>query len=98
THIYTIYINDSLPILSILVDEKGKYIEESLFVPHLHLLVHQIQNKKDIDYINFIEDYQEGIEYLENKAIEHLSDGISYDSLLKLDRKSTRLNSSHVSI
>src|SRR5699024_991523 len=76
--------------ISILVDEKGKYIEESLFVPHLHLLVNQIQNKKDIEYINFIEDYQEGIEYLENKAIEHLSDGISYDSLLKFQKSSYR--------
>ena len=66
------------------VNESGKYIEDSLFIPHLQLIINDIKTKQSIQYNTFIERYHEARSRVEEAASSVFSDNVSPDGIQKL--------------
>lgn len=65
------------------VNELGAYIEDSVFVPHVQLIINDIEIKNKVQYHDFIERYDDARSRFEEEVNVILSDGINDKSLQK---------------
>jgi hypothetical protein len=66
------------------VNEKGEYVKESLFIPHLQLIIHDIETKQSIDYKSFIARYDEAKKRVEEAAGSIFSNGVHLNRIQEL--------------
>jgi hypothetical protein len=66
------------------VNELGEYVEDSVFIPHVQLIIHDIQTKQSIHYDTFIERYHEAKNRVEEAASSIFSAGVHLDGIQKL--------------
>lgn len=66
------------------VNESGAYIEDSIFIPHVQLIIKDIEVKNKVQYDDFMERYDEARSRLEEETCAILSDGIDETSLQEL--------------
>lgn len=66
------------------VNELGEYVEDSLFIPHVQLIIHDIQTKQSIQYETFIERYHEARNRVAEAAGSIFSDGVQPAGIQRL--------------
>ncbi|REB11641.1 DNA helicase [Sporosarcina sp. BI001-red] len=59
------------------VNESKEYVEGSLFIPHVQLVMHDILNKESIQYDKFSDRYEEEKNRVEEAAKSIFSDGVN---------------------
>ncbi|QTD40807.1 ATP-binding protein [Sporosarcina sp. Te-1] len=67
-----------------LVNEVGEYVEDSIFIPHVQLIIHDIQKKKIIHYDTFNRRYEEAKRRVEEAASSIFSAGVNLEGIQKL--------------
>lgn len=68
------------------VDETGKYIEETLMIPHLQLVIDDLQRKNKVDYESFIERYEEKKNNFEEKLRILSQSGMTEDTIEEIEK------------
>lgn len=75
---------------SLSVNQKGEYIQNSIYAPPLMYLLKQLSSSKSIDYSKFEENYRRSCDALEMKAYELLANGIDSKALNRLQQEYER--------
>ncbi|WP_241774477.1 AAA domain-containing protein [Lysinibacillus sp. FJAT-14222] len=70
------------------VNEEGKYIEDSLFIPFVQYLLKVLEN--DSNYGNFLEQYKVICRQMEKEAIAIFTDGVSEEKIHELQHQYNR--------
>lgn len=66
------------------VGSDASYIEDSLFIPHVQLVIHDIQVKRSIQYEDFLERYEERKTKVDQAAKSIFSNGVDAEAVQKL--------------
>lgn len=72
--------------LSFLTDDEGKYVEGSLFVPHLQMVIHDLKTTGQINYDQFTERYDKARKSVQESARILFSDGVGPESVVLLQK------------
>lgn len=69
------------------INDEGEYIEDSLFIPHLHSIIFDIQQKGKIDYDKFTERHDDACSQFEKDLKTIFSNGITQEATKQLSHK-----------